>query len=194
MNKSDSIKALAAAMAKAQGELENANKNAANPHFRSRYADLAEVLNTVRPVLAKHGLSIVQMPSFEAGIASVETLLMHESGEWMSSVSSAPMQKQDAQSVGAATTYLRRYSLAAFAGVAQEDDDGNTASQPAPKSVQKSEPTLNKAQIADMKLAIESAGMSLDEFFASSRIPSLEAMPVSKIEGAKAWLLQQVAA
>lgn len=127
MNKSESIVELAKAMAKAQGEIENASKNAKNPHFRSKYADLAEVLNTVRPVMSANGISISQFPAFEQGIASVETIVMHSSGEWMSGVSSAPVSKQDAQGVGSALTYLRRYSLAAIAGIAQEDDDANSA-------------------------------------------------------------------
>lgn len=127
MNKTDSIAELAKALAKAQGEIENASKNAANPHFKSKYADLAEVLNTVRPVFSSHGLSVLQMPSFDGGIASVETMLMHTSGEWISNTCSAPVSKNDAQGVGSAITYLRRYSLAAFAGIAQEDDDANGA-------------------------------------------------------------------
>ena len=127
MNKSESIAALAAALAKAQAEMSNAIKSSENPHFKSRYADLAEVLNTVRPVMAKHGIAVLQMPSFAAGVASVETMMMHSSGEWISNTCSAPVSKQDAQGVGSAITYLRRYSLAAFAGIAQEDDDANAA-------------------------------------------------------------------
>lgn len=127
MIKSESIKELATALAKAQAEIENASKNANNPHFKSRYADLAEVLNTVRPVFSKHGLAVMQMPSFSDGVASVETLITHSSGEWVANIASAPVSKQDAQGVGSALTYLRRYSLAAFAGVAQEDDDGESA-------------------------------------------------------------------
>jgi hypothetical protein len=127
MMKSESIADLAKAMAAAQGEIENASKNAKNPHFRSNYADLAEVINTVRPILSRHGLSITQFPAFEGGIASVESVLMHSSGEWMSGISSSPVNKQDAQGIGSALTYLRRYSLAAIAGIAQEDDDGNGA-------------------------------------------------------------------
>lgn len=137
MNKSDSIAALSKALAKAQGEVENASKSSTNPHFKSKYADLAEVINTVRPVFCANGLSFVQMPSFESGIASVETLLTHESGEWISNVASAPVTKQDAQGVGSAITYLRRYSLAAFAGIAQEDDDANASVGNQKKSQQK---------------------------------------------------------
>jgi len=127
MQKSESIKELATALAKAQGQLENASKSSTNPHFKSKYADLAEVINTVRPVFAEHGLSVMQCPSFEAGVVSVETVVMHSSGEWMASTVSAPVSKQDAQGVGSAITYCRRYSLAAVAGIAQEDDDANSA-------------------------------------------------------------------
>ena len=127
--KSDSIAGLAKALAAAQAEIENAHKTSANPHFRSKYADLAEVINTVRPVLAKHGLSVTQWPSYLDGIVSVETILTHESGEWIANTASAPADKLNAQGVGSATTYLRRYSLAALACVAQEDDDGNKASE-----------------------------------------------------------------
>ena len=125
---------LFAALAKAQAEIENASKNAANPHFRSRYADLAEVLNTVRPVLAKHGLSVMQSTAFDGVMVSVETVLAHASGGSVSSTASCVPAKTDAQGVGAATTYLRRYALAAISGVAQEDDDGNSAAhnKPAP--------------------------------------------------------------
>ncbi|HNG47049.1 MAG TPA: ERF family protein, partial [Agitococcus sp.] len=132
MNKSESIAAISQAIAKAQHDVENASKNAKNPHFKSKYADLAELLNTVRPVFSIHGLAIVQMPSFDGGIASVETMISHSSGEWISSICSAPVSKQDAQGVGSAITYLRRYSLAAMCGIAQEDDDANSAVGHAP--------------------------------------------------------------
>lgn len=136
MNKSDEIKDLADALAKAQGEIENASKSSVNPHFKSKYADLAEVLNTVRPVFSAHGLSVTQMPSFADSVCSVETLLMHSSGQWISSTASATVSKNDAQGVGSCITYLRRYSLAAVAGIAQEDDDANAAVGSRPKTQQ----------------------------------------------------------
>lgn len=139
MNMSETTAKLFEALATAQGRLENASKNSANPHFRSKYADLAEILNTVRPVFSAHGLSVIQFPSFDGTYVSVETIITHKSGEWMSGVISAPVTKQDAQGVGSAVTYMRRYSLAAAAGVAQEDDDANVsiagAPQTAPKAV-----------------------------------------------------------
>lgn len=125
---SEEIKDISTALSKAQGELENANKNATNPHFRNNYADLATILNVVRPVLAKHGLAITQHPSFGDGIVYVTSLLSHSSGQWMQSCISTPVSKADAQGVGSAITYCRRYSLAAIAGISQEDDDGNAAS------------------------------------------------------------------
>lgn len=146
MQRSDSIAKLAQALAKAQGEMENASKNSQNPHFRSKYADLAEIINTVRPVLAKHGLSVTQFPSFDGTLAHVETIIAHESGEWMSGTTSSPVQKADPQGIGSATTYLRRYSLAAVCNLAQEDDDANAASKAtkqasqAPKAAPKPSP------------------------------------------------------
>jgi hypothetical protein len=141
MNKSESIKELATALSKAQGELENASKTSANPFFKSKYADLAEIINTSKKVLAENGLSVVQMPSLSDSFVEVETMLCHSSGEWISNVAAAPLdaKKHDPQGVGSAITYLRRYSLAAFLGIAQEDDDSNLAcgksqgQAPAPK-------------------------------------------------------------
>lgn len=118
---------LFAALAAAQGEIENASKNANNPHFRSRYADLAEVLNTIRPVFAARGLSITQSPAFDGELASVTTVIAHASGGYIVSKASCVPAKSDAQGIGSATTYLRRYSAAALAGIAQEDDDGESA-------------------------------------------------------------------
>lgn len=167
MHKSDEINELATAMAAAQGELENATKKAENPAFKRdgqamKYADLAEVLNTVRPVFAAHGLSIVQMPSFADGVAHVETILMHKSGQWISNVASAPVGKQDAQGVGSVITYLRRYSSAAFAGIAQEDDDANASIKPdhktAPKAGAKSHNNVNEI----FEVAIKAISNAMD--------------------------------
>lgn len=126
---------LFAALALAQGEIENASKNAANPHFKSKYADLAEVLNTLRPVLSKHGLSLIQSTEFNGSLVSVVTVLGHKAGGYLTATASCVPAKTDAQGVGSATTYLRRYSAAALVGIAQEDDDGQSAAhtgKPAP--------------------------------------------------------------
>ena len=177
MNKSESIASLGKALAKAQGEVENASKASVNPHFKSKYADLAEVLNTVRPVFASCGLSFVQMPSFLDGVVSVETMLVHESGEWISETASSPITKQDAQGVGSAITYLRRYSLAAFAGIAQEDDDAN-ASVGKPQHKQVAAP-LNEAvitpeQVATVREYLVRTNMNEAEFVAQGGYQSAE--------------------
>ena len=127
MNLENANPELFAALSSAQGEIENASKNAANPHFKSRYADLAEVLNTVRPVFCKNGLSLTQETAFDGTLVSVTTLIAHKAGGYLTTVSSCQPGKSDAQGIGSATTYLRRYSAAAAAGIAQEDDDGNGA-------------------------------------------------------------------
>lgn len=128
MEHSESIAKLAPALVAAVAEVNNATKNAKNPHYKSTYADLAEIINTVKPVFASHGLAVVQIPGLRDGHATVETMLVHDSGEWIKGESGSPLQKNDPQGVGSAITYLRRYSLAALAGIAQEDDDGNAAS------------------------------------------------------------------
>lgn len=127
MNLEHSNAALFAALAQAQGEVENATKASTNPHFKSRYADLAEVLNTVRPVFTKHGLAIVQSTESNGEMVSVTTAIVHKEGGYVSSVASCVPAKWDGQGVGASTTYLRRYALAAMCGIAQEDDDGQSA-------------------------------------------------------------------
>lgn len=127
MNTEHATPELFDALAQAQAEIENASKNATNPHFRSKYADLAEVLTTIRYTLPKHGLSLIQSPSFDGAMASVTTILAHKAGGYITATASCVPAKSDAQGIGAATTYLRRYSAAALAGIAQEDDDGQAA-------------------------------------------------------------------
>lgn len=128
MKQSETTAVLDAALALAQAELSNVLKDTANPFFKSRYADLAAILDEVRPVFAKHGISIVQSPSYDVGGYAHVTTRLACKGEWVMATSSCKVVKDDPQGVGSATTYLRRYSLAAFAGVAQTDDDGNAAS------------------------------------------------------------------
>lgn len=123
-----SLKNLAAALCKAQADMEGAKKDAKNPHFNSKYADLASVWDAIREPLTKNGLSIVQLPRSMQGGVEVETILLHTSGESLSSVLAVPATKSDAQGFGSALTYARRYSLMAMVGVAPEDDDGNAAS------------------------------------------------------------------
>lgn len=127
---------LFAALAAAQSEITNPGVNADNPYFKSRYAKLDAVLETIRSVFPKHGLSIVQSSGFDGAMVNVTTVVAHKSGGLVYSTASCIPAKSDAQGVGSATTYLRRYGSAAMAGIAQEDDDGNSAQHVKPTAAQ----------------------------------------------------------
>ena len=131
MNKSEQINELATALAKAQLELSNPKKTSSNPFFKSRYADLSEVINVSKYILAENGLSIIQLLDYTSAGVKIETIMTHASGQYISSELTIPVSKQDAQGVGSAATYGRRYAWAAICGLAQEDDDANSASMKA---------------------------------------------------------------
>ena len=134
-NQSGKLEKLATALAKAQGEIVGARKTSKNPFFKSDYADLFEVLEATRPILSKHGLSIVQTNGGVEIIGStaflhVGTMLMHTSGQWIRSFIPLPIESPvNAHKLGSAMTYGRRYGLAAIVGIAQMDDDGNAATE-----------------------------------------------------------------
>lgn len=131
MNKSDSITKLAEALSAFQGELKPAKKDEVNPFFKSKYADLASIYEVIREPLAKHGLSVAQLPYvWNDDKVILTTMLLHSSGEWLSSeLLVTPVKANDPQSMGSALTYARRYALGAILGVAaEEDDDAETAS------------------------------------------------------------------
>jgi len=124
--KSPEIDKLAEALAKVQSELEGAKKESTNPFFKSSYADLHAVIKSSFPYLSKHGLSVSQGNEIVPGAVCVTTTLMHSSGQWLRSKVKLPLSKVDAQGVGAAITYGRRYGLSAIVGIAQYDDDANS--------------------------------------------------------------------
>ena len=142
--KSESLKELATALAKAQGEIKGALKDSANPFFKSKYADLSSVVDAIKVAFSKHGLSYIQMmePSDQDEVR-VSTMILHSSGEYINcGVLALPVSKVDAQGYGSALTYARRYSLSSAVGVAPEDDDGNAAVAAAPKGMSDNE--INK--------------------------------------------------
>lgn len=165
MTTSELINEIAAALAKAQGEMTGAVKDAANPFFKSKYADLASVWEACRGPLTKNGIAIVQFPKTEytgtpepyqwtakSGetrngvrvicIVSVLTRLTHSSGQWMEDAVSTMLPTGDPQSVGSAITYLRRYALQSVAGVAPEDDDAEAAHGPTNGQAKQSTPIV----------------------------------------------------
>lgn len=152
--------ALARALAKAQSVMESAKKTSTNPFLSKenskagRYADLASVWDACREPLTSNGLAVVQLvTSADKTSVTVETRLLHEGGESISSTLTMPVEKATAQGVGSAITYARRYSLSALVGVAPDDDDGNAASgrdqgppdigQPAPRGAPPPSPPSN---------------------------------------------------
>ena len=138
---SEQINELAAALAKAQGQIQGAVKDSTNPAFKSRYADLASVWDACRVALSLNGLAVLQGPALVGQGVSVTTRLLHSSGQWAESTLVLPMDKATAQGAGSAITYARRYALAAMVGVApDDDDDGNAASQPQQRPAAKPEP------------------------------------------------------
>ena len=150
MERSESLLNLFSALSKFQSQVSGASKKAKNPHLNSKYADLAEIWKTIKKPLADNGLSVSQIGRESASDnIIVETILGHESGEWISGVMSLSLVmysatdkcmvlRNDPQSAGSAITYARRYGLAAILGIHQEDDDANTLRGEASKE------TLNK--------------------------------------------------
>lgn len=145
-------KSIAAAFVKAQKDFSPALKSSSNPHFKSKYADLAACVEAVIDALNSNGIAVIQRPVLCDNGVTVETVFVHESGETLSGgVLHVPSQKQDAQGYGSALTYCRRYGLMAACGIAPEDDDGNAAVA-AQKAAQK--PQAKQAPAVNMDDAL----------------------------------------
>lgn len=149
---------LASALADAFAEFESATKDASNPHFRSKYADLPSVVAAIKPALINHRLFFTQAThDAEAGVC-VETTVHHESGEHMSfGKLFVPANKRDAHGYGSALTYARRYSLMTAFGIPAEDDDGNAAAKSVANDTQNGKdapfpqgPAKNKTELKTM--------------------------------------------
>jgi CHAT domain-containing protein len=147
MEKSEHIDELAAALAKAQGMMQHASKDAANPFFKSSYATLGSVMDAIRVPFSSNGLSYTQPATTHDDLITVETMLLHSSGQWISSSLRAKPAKSDVQGIGSTISYLKRYGLQAMAGVASEDDDGEAAvGRPQPRTQPKQQPQQQPPQ------------------------------------------------
>ena len=140
MNKSDSLAKLAPALVKAQKQMGAALKDAKNPFFKSKYADLNAIIDAAIPALNEQGIAVLQSPDVnEQGQSVINTVLLHESGEYISGKSLVVVSKpNDPQQHGSAMTYNRRYSLQSMVTLKAEDDDAESAmdrSKPTPKAV-----------------------------------------------------------
>lgn len=132
------MKGIATALAKAQTNMGKALKQANNPHFRSKYADLGNVMDACLPALNEAGIALIQPTGEDEHGRYVETILIHgESGEQLTCRVPLIVSKNDMQGYGSAVTYARRYGLMAMAGIAPEDDDGNAAAKAPPKQEQR---------------------------------------------------------
>jgi hypothetical protein len=185
MQTSENINELATALAKAQGSLEGAKKDSANPHFKSKYADLASVWDACRDALSKNSLSVVQLPGECAdGKIEMTTMLLHSSGQWISERLTIPLAKVDAQGYGSAVTYARRYALAAAVGIAPEDDDGNAAVAGKGAANGPREARINDDQLNRLQNAADEVGADLQKFCGYLKINSLPELAASRFDAA----------
>ncbi len=140
---------IAKALAAAQAEMGKALKQSNNPHFRSKYADLGNVMDACIPALNKNGIAVVQPFVIGEYGNAVKTVLLHESGESLECCVPLLLGKNDMQGLGSAVTYARRYGLMAMAGIAPEDDDGNAAVASGPAPNVRQEPKFDAVAAAN---------------------------------------------
>ena len=130
--RSESIKEIATALSNFQGKMTAVKKDSINPFYKSKYASLDTIWETIRKPLSENGLSVAQTMDVDNDKSVMETTLYHTSGEWISGTQLVNPVKNDPQGLGSAITYARRYSLSAILGlVSDDDDDANTATKPA---------------------------------------------------------------
>lgn len=167
-------KNISAAFVAAQRGFSPAIKEATNPHFRSKYADLSACVNAVIDALNENGIAMVQRTYESDNGVTVSTMFVHESGESFDSGRlHVPADKQNPQGYGAALTYARRYSLMAACGIAPEDDDGNAASA-----------TIDSDQAANIIALAEEVGktpLEICKYFNVKKIDQLPAAQYKRI-------------
>jgi hypothetical protein len=175
---SEQIDELAAALAKAQGAMENAIMNRVNPHFKSRYADLAAVFDAARKPLSANGLAVVQT----IGDGVLHTRLLHTSGQWIASEHPLPLSGRP-QEIGSALTYARRYSLSALIGIAADEDDDANAAQ------KKNDGELvSGEQIVELSALLDDDPERIEKFCNLQRIKGLGEMPLERFDEAVKYI------
>lgn len=165
------MKHISKALLEAQKEMGNALKESKNPFFKSSYADLNSIREACMPSLNKHGIVVLQPTAFIDGKNFIKTILLHESGESMESLTEIVYSKQnDAQSQGSGITYARRYGLQSFVNVGAEDDDGNKASQAKKDEPPKQKAPLLATKIDDVNKALKEGKTTMDFLLANYTI------------------------
>lgn len=186
------MKSIATALASAQINMGKALKQANNPHFRSKYADLGSVMDACLPALNDHGIAVIQPTGEDETGRYVETILIHgESGELLSCRVPLIVSKNDMQGYGSAVTYARRYGLMAMAGIAPEDDDGNAAAKAAPK--QEPPKPISADQFQEMNDLIFDTATDETKFCAYWKVDELEQMNAKQAADAIAMLKKKKA-
>lgn len=176
-----------AALAKALPKLEGAKKNAANPHFKSKYADLGAVIDALEPII-EHGLWYRQQTHDHDEGAMIETFYIHTSGEEKSAGTLfMPATKKDAQAFGSALTYARRYGLQCAFGLATEDDDANAAVAGAKRETAKPA-VINDGQWAVITDLIEKTSTDAKAFCTAFKIKSVKDLPADAFDKARSML------
>jgi hypothetical protein len=188
------MKGIATALAKAQAEMGKALKQSNNPHFKSKYADLGNVMDACLPALNAAGIAVIQPTGEDEHGRYVETILIHgESGESLACRVPLIVSKNDMQGYGSACTYGRRYGLMAMAGIAPEDDDGNAAAKAAPKPEQKPEP-MAEADFFAIKDLIEQTETDEGKFCAYWKVSALHDLNATQAQNAIAMLKKKAEA
>lgn len=181
---SEAFKSIMGAILKVQAAAGGVVRDATNPHFKSRYASLENVVDALRGPCQAAGLVILQSPSTEGNIVSVQTMIVHaESGEWIASTLSMPASKPDAQGIGSAITYNCRYSLMALFNLPPIDDDGEGAvarkGNGKPAADDGPIGPIDAGQIASLRAIIAEVGADETLFCRYMKIDSLDVLPAS---------------
>lgn len=200
--KSEHINELATALAKAQSEMPIADLSADNPYFKSKYADLATYIKASRPSLSKNGLSISQLIMFnEKGEQFLKTMLLHSSGQFISSYAKINPQKTDVQSLGSYLTYMRRYSYSAIIGCASgaDDDDGESSMQRNQNYSQKSnvyskpqETVISTDQVDYIEELLQDSTDLKNSLLSMLRINSFNQLSTEKYDKTVQWIEGQL--
>jgi hypothetical protein len=174
---SDNIAELAIALAKAQSQNGTVHKDAKNPFFKSNYASLAQVWETVRPALTANGLSVVQLPSQDEKGYYVESMLIHSSGQWIKCRTYMKPVKEDPQGIGSLISYARRYALQSLVMVCPDDDDGELA--------------MGRSSVAPARTTITKVITSATPKEDRSWYNNIESIIGDKVESATAYLISK---
>lgn len=196
MNHSDKLDQIGPALLKVQESVGGVEKNSANPHFKSRYADLSATNAATRDALCEAGVHVSQWPGAydrEQNKMAMTTFLLHAaSGQWMRETAEVPLSKADAQGYGSATTYARRYALQAALGLSPEDDDGNAAVRPNGKASNDTGEVIDDHQWATLTQLIEASNSDTRRFCAYMGVSSLKDIRVADFARAVSALQSKI--